>query len=169
MGKSQMSMREPIKLSTTFLVFFPNHLFLPECGWVSYCMEWEEYGQPNSNWAETHFWKTCSDFLGKENAQKRMPFCHTSTFFIFLTILLHVGAFGSSWSFSCVFHSRFWLLASFFPWMGGRFCSAGDWVVFPHDLGAAGAFPIHDFVWSSSRTASWEPFAAIAHDFLELL
>ena len=67
-------------------------------------MEWEEYGQPNSNWAETHFLKTCSDFLGKENAQKRMPFCHTSMFSIFLTILLHVGAFGSSWSFSCVFH-----------------------------------------------------------------
>ena len=27
-------------------------------------------------------------------------------------------------------HSHFWLLASFFPWMGGCFCSAGDWVVF---------------------------------------
>jgi len=88
-----MSMRGPIKMSTTFLVFFPNHLFLPECGWVSYCMEGEEYGQPNSNWAETHFWKTCSDFLGKEDVQKRRPFCHTSTFSIFQTILLHVGAF----------------------------------------------------------------------------
>ena len=46
MGKIQMSMRKPIKLSTAFLVFFfPNHLFLPECGGVSYCMEWEEYGK----------------------------------------------------------------------------------------------------------------------------
>ena len=80
-----MSMRGPIKMSTTFLVFFPNHLFLPECGWVSYCMEGEDYGQPNSNWAETHFWKTCSDFLGKENAQKRRPFCYAYTFFSFLT------------------------------------------------------------------------------------
>ena len=121
-----MSKRRPIKLSTTFLVFFPNHLFLPECGWVSYCMEWEEYGQKNSNWAENHFfWKMCSDFLGKENAQKRMPFCYASTFFSFSS------RFGSSWSFSCFFHFHvFWLLASFFPWMGGRFCSAGDWVVF---------------------------------------
>ena len=41
-----------------------------------------------------------------------------------------LGLLGSSWSFFCVFHSCFWLLASFFPWMGGRFCSAGDWVVF---------------------------------------
>ena len=169
MGKSQMSMRKPIKLSTAFLVFFPNHLFLPECGWISYCMEWEEYGQKNSNWAENHFLKNVFWLPWQGKCPKMYairPYIHV---FIFLTILLHVGAFGSSWSFSCVFHSRFWLLASFFPWMGGRFCSAGDWVVFPHDLGAAGAFPIHDFVWSSSRTASWEPFAAIAHDFLELL
>ena len=36
--------------------------------------------------------------------------CHSamhSRFPFFLTILLHVGAFGSSWSFSCVFHSTF--------------------------------------------------------------
>ena len=29
------------------------------------------------------FGKTCSNFLGKKNAQKRMPFCHTPTFSIF--------------------------------------------------------------------------------------
>ena len=97
MGKSQMSMRKPIKLSTTFLVFFPNHLFLPECGWVSYCMEWEEYGQPNSNWAETRFWKTCSDFLSKKKMPKNV--FHSAMHSRFLVS----SRFGSSWSFSCVF------------------------------------------------------------------
>ena len=87
-------------------------------------MEGEEYGQPNSNWVETHFWKTCSDFLGKENSQKRMPFCYASMFFSFPHVL------GAAGVFPVFFLPRFWLLASFFPWMGGRFCSAGDWVVF---------------------------------------
>ena len=115
MGKSQMSMRRPIKLSTTFLVFFLNHLFLPECGWISYCMEWEEYGQPNSNWAENHFWKTCSDFLGKENAQKRMPCLLCIHVFQFPHVLRAAGV-------SCVFFpSTFLAVASFFPWMGGHF------------------------------------------------
>ena len=142
MGKSQMSMREPIKLSTTFLVFFPNHLFLPECGWVSYCMEWEEYGQPNSNWAETHFWKTCSDFLGKKNAQKRMPFCYAFTFFSFPHVL------GAAGVFPVFFFPRFWLLASFFPWMGGRFCNARAWVVFLTFWELPVHFSIHVFVIS---------------------
>ena len=131
MGKSQMSMRKPIKLSTTFLVFFPNHLFLPECGWVSYCMDGKSMGNQNSNWAENHFWKTCSDFLGKENAQKRMPFCYAFTFFHFSSpFSFTLGLLGAAGVFPVVFIPRFWWLASFFPWMGGRFCSARDWVVF---------------------------------------
>ena len=37
---------KPIKtVNYQFLVFFPNLLFLPEFGWGSYCMEWEEYGK----------------------------------------------------------------------------------------------------------------------------
>ena len=40
----------------------------------------------------------------------------------------------------------FWLLASFFPWMGGRFCSAGDWVVFPTFLSCWCIFPF-TFLW----------------------
>ena len=84
-GKAKCLWGNPPKLSTTFLVFFSNHLILPKCSWVSYCMEGEEYGQRNSNWAETHFWKSCFDFLGKKNAQKRMPFCYAFTFFSFLT------------------------------------------------------------------------------------
>src|SRR5713101_683659 len=41
-----------------------------------------------------------------------------------------LGILGSSWSFSCVFHSTFLVVGFIFPWMGGRFCSAGDWAVF---------------------------------------
>ena len=39
MGKIQLSKGEPLKtINYPFLVFFPNHLFLPEIGWGSYCM-----------------------------------------------------------------------------------------------------------------------------------
>ena len=147
MGKSQMSMRKPIKLSTTFLVFFPNHLFLPECGWVSYCMEGEEYGQPNSNWAETHFWKTCSEFLGKEDVQKRRLFCHTSTFFHFPDhSSSRWGFWGAAEVFPVCLDFTFWLLASFFPWIGGRFCNARAWVVFLTFLELLVHFPFTFFV-----------------------
>ena len=60
--------------------------------------------------------------------------CHSAMhpyFFHFLTILLHVGAFGEQLEFFLCFSFHVfgrWL--HFFPWMGGRFCSAGDWVVF---------------------------------------
>ena len=37
---------------------------------------------------------------------------------------------GAAGVFPVFFLPRFWLLVSFFPWIGGRFCSAEDWVVF---------------------------------------
>ena len=130
-GKAKMSMRRPIKLSTTFLVFFPNHLFLPECGWVSYCMEWGEYGQKNSNWAENHFLKNVFwlPWQGKfPKTYAILPCIHvfhfSSPFSFTLGLLEAAGVFPVS------FIPRFWLLASFFPWIGGCFCSARDWVVF---------------------------------------
>ena len=114
MGGIQMSMREPIKLSSTFLVFFPNHLFLPEYGWVSYCMEWEEYGQKFELGREPIFEKCVLTSFARKIPKN---VCHSDMnpcFFIFLTILLHVGAFGSTSSFSCVFFiPHFCLLASF--------------------------------------------------------
>ena len=149
MGKSQMSMRKPIKLSTTFLVFFPNHLFLPECGWVSYCMEWEEYGKRNSNWAETHFWKTCFDFLGKEKCPKMYDILLCSHVFSFSSpFSFTLGFLGAAGVFPVSFIPRFWLLASFFPWIGGRFCSARDWVVFLTFWELLVHFSIHVFVAS---------------------
>ena len=72
------------------------------------------WAKKNSNWAETHFWKTCSDFLGKENAQKRMPFCHTSTFSIFFSpFSFTLGLLGAAGVFPVFFLLRFWLFASF--------------------------------------------------------
>ena len=53
-----------------------------------------------------------------------MPFCYAFTFFQFPHIL------GAAGVFPVFFFPRFWLLASFFPWMGGRFCNARSWVVF---------------------------------------
>ena len=57
MGKSQMSKGKPIKLSTTHLIFFSNHLFLPEIGWGSYFLGMGMVWRSNSNWEDHPFWK----------------------------------------------------------------------------------------------------------------
>ena len=48
----------------------------------------------------------CSDFLGKKNAQKRMPFCHAFTFFNFPHVLGAAGVFPVSFFhvFGCWLH-----------------------------------------------------------------
>ena len=141
-----MSMRRPIKLSTTFLVFFPNHLFLPECGWVSYCMEWEEYGQKfelgRDPFLKNVLWLPWQGKCPKTYAI--LPCIHVFPFF--LTILLHVGAFGEQ--------LEFFLCLSFHVF--------GCWLHFSHGwevvlivlgiglsssrfFGAADAFSIHVF------------------------
>ena len=82
MGRSQMSMRGPIKLSTTFLVFFPITYFCQNV--VELVNAWgKSMGKEIRIGQRPIFGKSCSDFLGKKNAQKRMPFCHASTFFHF--------------------------------------------------------------------------------------
>ena len=107
-GKAKCLWENPSNCQLPFLSFFSNHLFLPECGWVSYCMKGEEYGQPKFRIGQRPiFGKTCSDFLGKKNVQKRIPFCCASTFFSFSHVL---GAAGVS----CVFFlPRFWLWLHF--------------------------------------------------------
>ena len=42
----------------------------------------------------------------------------------------------------------FFVVGLIFPWTGGRFCNAKDWVGFPHVFGAAGAFLNHVFAVS---------------------
>ena len=66
MGKIQMSKGEPIKnVNYPFLVFFPNHLFLPEM--VELVIAWDGQGmEVNIRIGQsTHFGKSCFDFLGK--------------------------------------------------------------------------------------------------------
>ena len=81
---------------------------------------------------------------------RKMPknVCHSAMhlcFPFFLTILLHIGAFGSSWSFSCFFHSTFLVVGFIFPMDGRSFLQCWGLGCFPHVLGAAGAFSIHVF------------------------
>lgn len=137
-----MSMREPIKLSTTFLVFFPNHLILPECGWVSYCMEGEEYGQPKFELGRDPFLKIVFWLPWQEKYPKTYAILAGHSRFSVSS------RFGSSWSFSCVIPFTFWRLDSFFPWIGGRFCNARAWVVFLTFLQLLVYFSIHVFVIS---------------------
>ena len=77
-------------------------------------MEWEEYGQKFELDRDPFFEKRVLTSLAR-----KMPknVCHSAMhprFPFFLTILLHVGAFGSSWSFSCVFHSTFLVVGFIF-------------------------------------------------------
>ena len=52
MGKIQMSMREPIKLSTILFVFMPSHLRLVK---EVIALGWEVYGGQIRIWEVTHF------------------------------------------------------------------------------------------------------------------
>ena len=109
-------------------------------------MEGEEYGQPKFELGRDPFFEK----RVLTSLARKMPknVCHSTMHSRFLVF----SRFGSSWSFLCVFPSTFLALASFFPWMGGRFCSAGDWVFFLAFLGAAGALSIHVFVISCDFT-----------------
>ena len=141
-GKAKCLWGNPPKLSTTFLVFFSNHLFLPECGWVSYCMEWEEYGQPKFELGRDPFLKIVFWLPWKEKYPK--------TYAILLGI--HVFQFshvlGAAGVFPVCLDPMFWLFASFFPGIGGRFCNARAWVVFLTFLELLVHFSIHVFVIS---------------------
>ena len=97
-GKSQMSKGEPIKnVNCPFLVFFPNHSFLPEIGWGSYCMGMGRVWEKIRIGQNTHYWKMCFDFMGKKTPKNICPFPHAFTFSSFLTFWGGVvGHFGLS-------------------------------------------------------------------------
>ena len=142
-------MRKPIKLSTTFLVFFSNHLFLPECGWVSYCMEGEEYGQPKFELGRDPFLKIMFwlPWQGRcPKTQAILPYIHVFHFPDHSSS--RWGFWGAAEVFPVSFHPRFWLLASFFPGIGGRFCNAQAWVVFLTFLELLVHFPFTFFAVS---------------------
>ena len=114
MGKSQMSMRKPIKLSTTFLVFFPIIYFCQNVVELVIAWKGKSMGNQIRIGQRPIFEKRVLTSLARKNAQKRRPFCHTSTFSIFQTILLHIGAFGEQLkSFLCVWISRFFSFLTF--------------------------------------------------------
>ena len=134
MGKSQMSMRGPIKLSTTFLVFLPITYFYQNV--VELVNAWgKSMGKEIRIGKRPNFGKSCSDFFGKKNAQKRRPFCHAFTFFSFLTFWEQLEFFLCLWipRFGCWLHFSHGLeVVSVMPGHGlssSRFCSY--WCIFP--------------------------------------
>ena len=141
-GKAKCLWENPSSCQLPFLSFSPIIYFCQNV--VELVIAWmgRVWATKNLNWAENHFWKTCSDFLGKENAQKRMPFLLCIHVFQFPHVL------GAAGVFPVFFFPRFWLLASFFPWMGGRFCNARAWVVFLTFWELPVHFSIHVFVIS---------------------
>ena len=48
-GKYKCQRENPSNCKLHFLSYSPNHLLLPEIGWVGYCMGWARYESPNSN------------------------------------------------------------------------------------------------------------------------
>ena len=101
-------------------------------------MEWEEYGKKFE--------------LGRDPFFKNvfwLPWQGTCPKTYAILLCIHVFQFphvlGATGVFPVCLDPTFWLLASFFPWIGGRFCNARAWVVFLTFFGAAGAFSIHVF------------------------
>ena len=129
-------------------------------------------GNQNSNWAETHFWKSCSDFLGKKNTQKRMPFCYAFTFFSFLTFWEQLEFFLCVWipRFGCWLHfshglevifvmtgpglssSRFWSCWCIFL---SCFC---DFMCFYHGCEEPFTFFVVSLTFGSHALAVWGVF-----------
>ena len=80
---------------------------------------------------EPFFEKRVLTSLARKIPKNVCHFAMHPRFSIFPPFSFTLGLLGAARVFfSCVFIPRFWLLASFFPWMGGRFCSARDWVIF---------------------------------------
>ena len=148
-GKAKCLWENPSSCQLPFLYFSPIIYFCQNVVELVIAWNGKSMGNQIRIGQRTIFGKTCSDFLGKENAQKRMPFCYASTFFHFP----HNSP--SRWSFweqleffLCLSFQVFGCWLHFFPWMGGRFCSAGDWVVFLTFLELLVHFSIHVFVIS---------------------
>ena len=85
-----------------FFSYSPNHLLLPEVGWVGYCMGWARYDSPNSNWRSHQFLRNAFWLLGKAKTQKRRPFCHASTFSCFPHHFSFTWALSGIQNFLCV-------------------------------------------------------------------
>ena len=95
-----------------------------------------------------NFWETRFDSLAKQKPKNIGHSTMISRWHVFLTIFpSREHSQASRTSYVC-FHSMFMVVGFSFPWMGGHFCNARDWVGFPHIFGVAGAFSTHNFVVS---------------------
>ena len=122
-GKSKCQRENPSNSQLPSLSYSPNHLLLPEIGWVSYCMGWEMYGGQHSNWLEHPFLEKCVLTYEPSKCPFLLP----------IPSCIHIfGAPGHSpWMFlQC---------SSFFPWLGSVFVNVqwlgsllGIFVLFPH-------------------------------------
>ena len=109
MGKTHQNCQLPFFL---FFSFFPTNYFCQNVVELVIAWKGKSMGSQIRIGKRSIFKKRVLTSLARKNDQKRKPFCHTSTFSIFQTILLHVGAFGEQLkSFLCVWISRFdcWL------------------------------------------------------------
>ena len=131
-GKAKSQRENPSNYQLPFLSYSPNHLLLPEVGWVGYCMGWERYDNPNSNWRSHQFLGNVFWLLGQVKTQKRMPFYHDWRFFMFSPpFFLHVELWEAAGT-SCVWnHSRSWLLPHFAQSGKLFLVIISGWVSFP--------------------------------------
>ena len=114
-----------------FLVFFPNHLFLPEVVDVVITWEWEEYGQ-QFELSRAPIFEKC--FLTPGASKNPKTYAHSTMDPRFS--LPHVfGAPGHS-------PFTFQQCSSFFPWLGSGFVNVqwlgsllGIFMLFPHSHG----------------------------------
>ena len=94
------------------------------------------------------FWETRFDSLGKQKPKNVGHSTMLSRWHVFLTIFPSRELSQASRT-SCVcFHPMFLVVGFIFPWIGGHFCNAKDWVGFPHVFRVAGAFCTHIFAVS---------------------
>ena len=112
---SQVSMREPIKLSTTFFVFCTQS-FISSRSWLRYLIPWEWKGMAvKIRIGEAiHFWKSYFDVLGKLSPRNECLFHYSPPFL----------SSSCSWSLVYIFLHIFLVFSSFFPYPEICFCIA---------------------------------------------
>ena len=131
-GKDKCQRENPSNCQLPFLSYSPNHLLLPEVGWVGYCMEWGRYGSPNSNGRSHLFLGNMILTYGASYCPKMFPIpsCmevvvfpqvfgsswHSAfTFFIFLTIFFDSHELSQVARASCVYPSMILVVYLIFP------------------------------------------------------
>ena len=140
-GKAKCLWEDPSSCQLPFLSFSRIIYFCQNVVELVIAWNGKSMGK-NSNWAENHFLKNVFWLPWQGKCPKTYAILSWIHVFQFPHIL------GAAGVFPVFFPPCFWLLASFFPWMGGRFDSAVDWVVFLTFWELLVHFSIHVFVIS---------------------